>query len=207
MPSIISNEELTPRLFRNNIMEFFSRVSWYVPLLIYIPVIATSIYFSIVYHNFNVLNVAILFAFGIFFWTLVEYILHRFVFHYHPKSEFGKRIHFIFHGVHHSYPRDPLRLVMPPSVSIPLAFMFYFLFKWLIPNNLHLPFFSGFVLGYLVYDITHYAVHHFPIKNKLFLKIKSHHMRHHYSDENSRFGVSSPLWDIVFGTLPKSKSN
>ncbi|MFN3781258.1 MAG: fatty acid hydroxylase, partial [Candidatus Kapaibacteriota bacterium] len=113
MASIISNEELTPRLFRNNVLEFLSRVSWYVPLLLYIPVIATSLFFSIVYYNFNVLYIATLFVCGIFSWTLVEYILHRFVFHYQPKTNVGKKIHFIFHGVHHSYPKDPLRLVMP----------------------------------------------------------------------------------------------
>lgn len=207
MSSIISNEEITPRLFRNNIIEFFSKVSWYVPLLLYIPVITICIYYSVMRYQISAINISVLFVFGIFSWTFVEYVLHRFVFHYQPKSELGKKIHFIFHGVHHSYPRDPLRLVMPPSVSVPLAFMFYFLFKLLFPNNLHLPFFAGFVLGYLIYDITHYAVHHFPIKSKLFLKIKSHHMKHHYSNEDSRFGVSSPLWDIIFGTLPKSKSN
>ncbi|ROL57745.1 fatty acid hydroxylase [Bacteroidetes/Chlorobi group bacterium Naka2016] len=203
MSKIISNEQITPRLFNSNFLEFFSKVPWYVPLAIYVPVVFYILYISLFNHSLSVLTTFLLFLFGIVSWTFVEYLLHRFVFHYQPKTKFGERLHFIFHGIHHSYPRDPLRLVMPPSVSIPLAFLFYFLFEWIFPNNWNLPFYAGFVVGYLVYDTTHYAIHHFPIKNKFFLKIKSHHMKHHYSDENTRFGVSSPLWDYVFGTVPK----
>ncbi|MCX7909558.1 MAG: sterol desaturase family protein [Ignavibacteria bacterium] len=203
MSQIISNEQITPRLFKNNILEFFSKVSWYVPLIIYIPVIFFSLYYSLFIAKLSILTSTSLMIAGIFLWTLVEYLLHRFVFHYTPKTEFGEKILFIFHGIHHSYPRDPLRLVMPPSVSIPLAILFFFLFKLILPNNLNLPFYGGFVLGYLIYDTTHYAIHHFAIRNKFFLKIKSHHMKHHYSNEQSRFGVSSPLWDMIFGTIPK----
>lgn len=208
MSKILSNEEITPRLFKNDILEFFSKVSWYVPLIIYIPVVGISLYYSIFVYHHSTFEVVSLVLFGVFAWTFVEYLLHRFVFHYNPKTKLGEKLHFIFHGVHHSYPRDPKRLVMPPSVSIPLAFGFFFLFDLIFPKMFNLPFFAGFVMGYLIYDTTHYAVHHFPIKNKLFLKIKAHHMKHHYSDENSRFGVSSPLWDLVFGTIPKDiKSN
>jgi len=198
MSKVISNEKITPRLFKNDILEAFSKVSWYVPLLLYLPVVLISLFISVSIIKLE--TAVILFLSGILAWTFFEYLLHRFVFHYEPKSEFGKRIHFIFHGIHHSYPRDPKRLVMPPSVSIPLAFFFYFLFKFTFPGDLGLPFFAGFVLGYIIYDTIHYAVHHFPIRNKLLLKIKSHHMKHHYKSENSRFGVSSPLWDIIFGT-------
>jgi sterol desaturase/sphingolipid hydroxylase (fatty acid hydroxylase superfamily) len=198
MSKVLSNERVTPRLFKNNLLEAFSKVSWYVPMLLYLPVVTVSLYFSFSSIKFGL--VFLIFVAGIFAWTFVEYLLHRFVFHYEPKSELGQRIHFIFHGVHHSYPRDPLRLVMPPSVSIPLAFFFFYLFKSIFPDPTHLPFFAGFVLGYVIYDTIHYAVHHFPIRNKLLLKIKTHHMKHHYKSENSRFGVSSPLWDIIFGT-------
>ncbi len=200
MANIITNEEVTPRLFKSDFIEYFSKVSWYVPLIIYIPVILISLYFSAFHYNLSIVKIVILFILGIFLWSFVEYLLHRFVFHYKPKTKIGAKLLFIFHGIHHSYPRDPKRLVMPPSVSIPLAFLFYFTFKTIIPNNLNLPFFAGFVLGYLIYDMIHFAIHHFGAKSKLFLKIKSHHMKHHYSDENSRYGVSSPFWDWVFKT-------
>ncbi len=198
MAKVISNKEETPRLFQNQILEFFSKVSWYVPLVIYLPVVVYFIYRSSTLILWA--NLILLFMFGIFCWTFVEYILHRYVFHYKPKTQFGERLIFIFHGIHHSYPRDPKRLVMPPSVSIPLAFVFYFLFEAIFPNDFEMPFFAGFVLGYLIYDTTHYAIHHFAIKNKIFLKIKSHHMKHHYQTENLGFGVSSPFWDWIFGT-------
>ncbi len=198
MSKVISNERITPRLFKNNILEFFSKVNWYVPLLIYFPVIVFFVYKSLIQINTGIAFLLVLA--GILVWTFVEYLIHRFVFHYEPKTEFGRRIHFIFHGIHHSYPQDPKRLVMAPSVSIPLAFFFYFSFRSIFPNSFEMPFFAGFVAGYLLYDLTHYAVHHFPLRNKFLLKIKSHHMMHHYKNENSRFGVSSPLWDIIFRT-------
>ncbi|MGC9077967.1 MAG: sterol desaturase family protein [Candidatus Kapaibacteriota bacterium] len=207
MTKIVSNQEITPRLFKSNFLEFFSKVKWYIPLVIYVPVILVVLYFAVYKFSLSAGTIFSFFLLGLFSWTLVEYLLHRFIFHYRPKTTFGERINFIFHGIHHSYPRDPLRLVMPPSVSIPLAFLFYFTFKALFPNQYNLPFFAGFVLGYLIYDLTHYAIHHFPIKNKLFLKIKSHHMKHHYSDDDSRFGVSSPLWDYIFGTILRERNN
>jgi sterol desaturase/sphingolipid hydroxylase (fatty acid hydroxylase superfamily) len=131
---------------------------------------------------------------------LPNIFLHRFVFHFEPKSEIGKRIHWTFHGVHHDYPNDSLRLVMPPSVSIPLAILFYFLFRWIFGTSLFAPFYSGFVAGYLTYDITHYAVHHFAIKSKFWMRIKQHHMKHHYVEPNLGYGVSSDFWDKIFRT-------
>jgi sterol desaturase/sphingolipid hydroxylase (fatty acid hydroxylase superfamily) len=133
-------------------------------------------------------------------WTVTEYLLHRYIFHFHAKSKFGKKIHFIFHGVHHDYPSDSKRLVMPPSVSIPLAVVFYFIFLFIFGQALMLPFFAGFILGYLVYDITHYAIHHFNMHSKFWLAIKNHHMLHHFQDENKGYGVSSPFWDLIFKT-------
>jgi sterol desaturase/sphingolipid hydroxylase (fatty acid hydroxylase superfamily) len=136
----------------------------------------------------------------LFIWTITEYLLHRFIFHLELKSKIGARIHFIFHGVHHDYPSDSRRLVMPPSVSIPLATLFYFLFSFLIGDVSVLPFFAGFLIGYLFYDISHYAIHHFNMHSKFWLAIKNHHIKHHYQDPDKGYGVSSPLWDYVFRT-------
>jgi sterol desaturase/sphingolipid hydroxylase (fatty acid hydroxylase superfamily) len=144
-----------------------------------------------------------IFILGFISWSLAEYILHRFVFHFEPKSEFGKKIHWIFHGVHHDYPQDAYRLVMPPSISIPLAFIFYYSFQYLLGSFLTPAFFSGFVAGYLTYDTMHYSIHHFAFRNKFLMKIKKHHMKHHYSDPNSGYGVSTPLWDFIFDTKSK----
>ncbi|MGQ9819902.1 MAG: sterol desaturase family protein [Candidatus Kapaibacteriales bacterium] len=205
MTKVISNKEETVRLFQNNLLEFLSKVPWWIPMLIYIPTIGYFLLLS--FKNIESVYIIIFFfAFGLFWWTLIEYLIHRFVFHYEPKSQIGDKIIFIFHGVHHAYPKDPLRLVMPPSVSVPLAFAFFYFFDLIFPKNLNLPFFAGFVMGYLIYDTIHYAIHHFPMRNKLFYRIKSHHMLHHYKDDRKGFGVSSPLWDSVFNTNFISKT-
>ena len=198
--NFISNKDETVRMFKSDFMEAFSRVHFTVPLYIYVPVILVMLYLSIFVYNLSILNIVGLFIGGIAVWTLTEYLLHRFIFHYKAKSEFGKKIHFIFHGVHHDYPSDSKRLVMPPSVSIPLAVLFFFIFRLIFGNVFMLPFFAGFILGYLFYDISHYAIHHFNMHSKFWLAIKNHHMLHHFQDEYKGYGVSSPFWDYIFRT-------
>jgi hypothetical protein len=116
----ISNKDETPRLFGNDLMEKLSRVHPGVPLIIYGPAIAFFVYRGAVNETLSSFNMIGLFLLGTLFWTFMEYVIHRFAFHYMPKSELGKRFHFLIHGIHHDYPRDSKRLVMPPSVSIPL---------------------------------------------------------------------------------------
>jgi 4-hydroxysphinganine ceramide fatty acyl 2-hydroxylase len=198
--NFISNKDETVRMFKNDLMESLSRVHPAVPLMVYVPVISYFLYRSIAIHEFSFITIFTLILFGLLVWSLAEYTLHRFIFHYEPKSKFGEKIHFIFHGVHHDYPSDSRRLVMPPSVSIPLAVLFYFLFNGIIGSELVSPFFIGFILGYLFYDMTHFAVHHFAIKNRFFLILKKHHMRHHFQDSKKGYGVSSPVWDDVMKT-------
>lgn len=202
----VSNKDETVRMFKNDFIEALSRVHPAVPLIIFVPVILYMIYLSIFNFNIETLNIIGLVIFGIFIWTITEYLLHRYIFHFEMKSKIGARIHFIFHGVHHDYPSDSRRLVMPPSVSIPLAALFYFLFRFLIGDIYVLPFFAGFLTGYLFYDMTHYAVHHFNMHSKFWLAIKNHHIKHHYQNPDKGYGVSSPLWDYFFGTMfPKKE--
>ena len=196
----VSNKDETVRMFKSDFMEAFSRVHFTVPLYIYVPVILVMLYLSIFVYHISAINIVGLFVGGLAAWTLTEYLLHRFIFHYKAKSEFGKKIHFVFHGVHHDYPSDSKRLVMPPSISIPLAVLFFFIFRLIFGEILMLPFFAGFILGYLFYDISHYAIHHFNMHSKFWLAIKNHHMLHHYQDEYKGYGVSSPFWDYVFRT-------
>lgn len=198
--NFVSNKDETVRMFKNDFLEALSRVHPSVPVIIYLPVIFYALYISAADYSLNFLTIIGLFIFGLFIWTITEYILHRFVFHFKPKGQLGAKIHFIFHGVHHDYPSDSRRLVMPPSVSIPLAVLFFFLFKYLIGAIYVYPFFAGFLVGYLFYDITHYAIHHFNMHSKFWLEIKNHHMRHHYLDSSKGFGVSTPIWDMIIGT-------
>ena len=204
--NFVSNNDETVRMFDNDYLEALSKVHPSVPVIIYLPVISYFLYISLADFSLAVYKVISLILLGLVVWTLTEYTLHRFVFHFNAKSKFGKKIHFIFHGVHHDYPNDSRRLVMPPSVSIPLALLFYYLFELILGPKFIAPFFVGFLLGYLFYDLTHYAIHHFPIHNKFWLILKKHHMRHHYQDPDKGFGVSNTVWDKVIGTnFPKKK--
>src|SRR4029453_15343472 len=124
----VSNKNETVRMFESDFMEFFSRVHPVTPLVLYLPLVGFMLYLSLWPRRLSILAVTALFLLGVLLWTLTEYLIHRYVFHYEPKTRWGKRLHYVIHGVHHDYPNDPLRLVMPPVVSIPLAFLFYGLF-------------------------------------------------------------------------------
>jgi sterol desaturase/sphingolipid hydroxylase (fatty acid hydroxylase superfamily) len=196
----VSNSEESIRLFDNPLMEAMSKVHYSVPLFVFVPLISFLYYLGVVSGSISVLFFIAYLIGGLLTWTITEYGLHRYIFHYHPTSDFGKKIHFIFHGVHHDYPRDRLRLVMPPSVSLPLATIFFFIFKiFLVTPGLYV-FFGAFLTGYLIYDMFHYAIHHLEVKGKLWNVLKTHHLKHHYNNPEKGFGVSSPIWDIIVGS-------
>jgi sterol desaturase/sphingolipid hydroxylase (fatty acid hydroxylase superfamily) len=197
----VSNKNETPRMFQNNFLEMLTKVHPATPLVIFIPVIGYMFFYSRLSYEHQPLRIIIHFLSGLAFWTFFEYSLHRTVFHFIGTSQISKKIHFLIHGIHHDYPRDPWRLVMPPTVSIVLSFLIYKIMQTLMPQSFLYGFFAGFMLGYLVYDMSHYAIHHFQFKNKWFLLVRSHHYRHHYDDAKKNFGVSSPLWDYVFKTI------
>ncbi len=198
-------EHLAPRqgelvMFEDNrFLERLSRISPITVLAVFLPVIAIAAYLSI-RNGTGVLPTAGLILAGAIFWTFFEYFFHRFVFHFKATTPFQHRLVFTIHGVHHQYPTDKDRLVMPITVSIPLAALFGLLFVSVLGDK-GWGFFCGFGAGYVSYDMMHYSVHH--IKNSrsaLFRKIRRHHMAHHFRDTRLGFGVSSYFWDRVFDT-------
>ena len=196
-----SNKDESARLFKSDFLEMFTHVHWSVPLILYAPVVLYCLIRAAAEPLMSTYTAVVLFAGGLFIWTLTEYLLHRFAFHYEPRSAWGKKIHFLTHGVHHDYPNDSKRLVMPPSVSIPLALLFYGVFMLIVGKTYVPPFFAGFIFGYICYDEIHYATHHAPMKGRTAQWLKHHHVLHHYRDPQKGYGVSSPLWDYVFGTM------
>jgi 4-hydroxysphinganine ceramide fatty acyl 2-hydroxylase len=195
----ISTKNESVRMFKSDLLEFFSHVHPITPLVLYLPVVAYSLYFAVWREELPFLLIVALFVFGWLIWTLLEYVIHRFVFHYEPKSRPGKALHFVVHGVHHDYPNDASRLVMPPVVSIPLAFFFYVLFA-LVFGRFCPPIMAGLISGYIFYDSLHYATHHFAMRKGVCSLLKQYHLRHHFQDDHAGYGVSSPLWDYVFRT-------
>ncbi len=221
----VSNEDATVRIFKSDFLEWFSHVHPAVPHLIYIPVIVYMLYSSYI-HGMDVLRIGVLFLAGMLLWSLTEYCVHRFVFHttldvemkvreivlglkpgeaaFSKLTTLRQKQYFLSHGVHHDFPNDSKRLVMPPSVSIPLAVLFYVAFRLLLGPGDGSALFAGFTLAYLVYDTIHYAVHHFRLHGRITLYLKKMHFRHHYQDSTKDFGVSNPLWDKVLGTVGKT---
>jgi len=195
----------TTRMFKSDFFEWFSRIHPATPFVAWLPVIAFLLYRSHERHRLGLSATLGLFLLGLFTWTLSEYTLHRFVFHWVKDTPAGRRIHFVLHGVHHEYASDKDRLVMPLGASIPIASFFYAIFFLALGRTLGEPAFAGFLLGYLGYDGTHYAIHHFKQHTRIGRYVRRHHMLHHHADNDGGFGVSTPLWDIVFGTMPRPK--
>jgi 4-hydroxysphinganine ceramide fatty acyl 2-hydroxylase len=198
----ISNKNETVPLFESRFMEFFSHVHPVTPLILYVPLIVYMLLRAFVHGRLSILTGIGLFGLGVLMWTLLEYIVHRYIFHYEPTSRPGKTLHFIIHGVHHDYPNDASRLVLPPVISLPLATLFYVLFAFSF-GGFAPPIWAGLVSGYVCYDMIHYATHHFAMRSKVGLWLKQYHLRHHYKDDEAGYGVSSPLWDYIFGTTRK----
>jgi 4-hydroxysphinganine ceramide fatty acyl 2-hydroxylase len=198
-PAYKSSSNESVRMFKSDFVDFFSRVHPATPLVLYLPLIIASLYFALYQAQLPILSVAELFGLGLAIWTLLEYVIHRYAFHYEPTTRIGQQFHFIVHGVHHDYPNDAKRLVMPPAVSIPLAIVFYAFF-FLLFGHAAPAIWAGLVGGYVCYDSIHYAIHHFPMKSRVLNRLKQHHLRHHYHDDHAGYGVSSPLWDYIFRT-------
>lgn len=189
------------RLFKNPVLEALSHVHPIVPLILWTPIVSYFLYQSFTQTALSALGVLLFALCGLLFWTLTEYIMHRHLFHYQAKTKVGKYMVFLFHGIHHDDPQDPTRLVMPPFPGLIIGSIFYLLFKAALGPEAHMPFFAGFIIGYLIYDYIHFAAHHFTPRTKWGKNIKENHMKHHYHDKKWKWGVSSPLWDHVFGTF------
>jgi sterol desaturase/sphingolipid hydroxylase (fatty acid hydroxylase superfamily) len=172
-----------------------------VPPLIFLPAIAIT--FVLGADRVGSANACLGVLAGYVVWTLFEYWLHRLVFHFEPEQGIGAKLHWMIHGVHHDHPNDPMRLVMPPSVSVPLSLGFYGLFVLAAGTDWGLAIFSGFLAGYLAYDMLHYHTHHHVPRTRLGRKLRELHMRHHFQDHHTGYGVSAPYWDHVFGTAPR----
>ncbi len=190
-------------MFQSGFLDRFTRVHPAVPVVVFAPVIALLAWSGVARAGLGA--AAVLVACGYAFWTLTEYWMHRTVFHFEPASGWGRRLHWMLHGVHHDHPNDPLRLVMPPSASVPLAAAFCLTFWLLLGAGSAPAFAAGFLGGYLAYDMVHYCLHHHTPTSAAGRRLRELHMRHHFQDDERGFGVSAPWWDLVFGTSPGRK--
>jgi len=191
----------SPRMFQSDLLDAVSRTHWAFVPIVYVPAVIGVAYWGVAQKGVTA-GVALGAAFaGLVAWTLAEYWLHRTLFHWVPDSAWGRRMHFLIHGVHHEWPNDRYRLVLPPGASVPLFIGFLAFWVWLLGAAGWL-FHAGFAAGYVAYDLIHYYVHHGRPKARLLRKLQGHHASHHFNKrfQEKRYGVSSPLWDWVFGT-------
>lgn len=190
------------RLFKSDFMEMMTKTHPFVIYSMYFPVIAFMLYYGAAYKELSVGWEVLMFAAGALFWSIFEYVMHRYVFHMVVEKPRAKRFVYTMHGVHHEYPRDKERLFMPPIPSLIIATVIfsimYFLMDWTA-----LSFFPGFLFGYIMYGSMHYAIHAFAPPSWLKALWRNHHL-HHYNEPDKGFGVSSVIWDVVFRTVPKN---
>lgn len=183
-----------------NFLEPISLTPWWVVPLVWLPV--NMYIFYVGFMGQNKLTAMSFWVLGLCVWTLIEYTLHRFLFHldhYLPDHPIFLTIHFLLHGVHHYLPMDRYRLVMPPTLFFVLAYPFYKLIFGIFPFYMACSGFAGGTLGYIMYDVTHYVLHHTKLP-RYFQELKTYHLEHHYKNYELGFGVTSKFWDVIFGT-------
>ena len=197
---------VNPRMFRSDFFEIFSKVHPVAPAILFIPVATYMLARAI--QNGNVGLLPLLLLGGFFFWTLCEYLIHRFYFHIPPTNAVFRWMYYWSHGIHHQYPDDYYRLVMPPIISVPLALLFFGLFSWVLPPSTVHGAFAGFLGGYLYYDYVHFATHHVKPPRAAWLSTiaelmkrqRKLHMKHHFGDHTKGYNISIEFWDLVFET-------
>lgn len=193
------------RLFDNPILEFFTKSTLPESTISSIAISAACIWLGIwMGAQHTPTQIALWFLAGFASWSFFEYVLHRYLFHIAESAFKGSaRLQYVLHGVHHEYPNDAQRTLMPtlPKILLTLPFLGIY---WLIFGKAGAFFASGFMMGYYVYSLIHYSIHRF--KAPKFLKpLWEHHHRHHHLHDDMAFGVSSTLWDRVFNTMPPQK--
>lgn len=190
----------TKQLFKNPVLEKLSRTHISVPIAIFFIYSGGLLYWSITHTSLAAGWTILLFFTGLIAFTWVEYIVHRYVFHMATYTKFRQRLQYVMHGVHHEFPKDKDRLAMPPLLSITISTLLLLVFR-VVMGDLVFAFLPGFLVGYAMYLAVHYMVHAFqPPKN--FLRVLwVNHSIHHYKDGDYVFGVSSPLWDYIYGTM------
>jgi sterol desaturase/sphingolipid hydroxylase (fatty acid hydroxylase superfamily) len=190
----------TKQLFKNPILEKLSRTHISVPLIIFFVYAATLLYWNTQHTSLNMLTTILLFVVGLLSFTWVEYMVHRHVFHMKTYTQLREKIQYTMHGVHHEFPKDKDRLAMPPLLSITIATVLLLIFKVLM-GDFVFAFLPGFLVGYASYLSVHYMVHAYAPPKNIFKALWVNHSVHHYKDGEVVFGVSSPLWDYIYGTM------
>jgi 4-hydroxysphinganine ceramide fatty acyl 2-hydroxylase len=205
-PPVRPKHKGTAQLFQNPVLERLSHTHIALPVGIFFLTAVVSSYYGVAQGLLVGLSGLGLFAAGLLLFTFLEYVVHRYLYHMPASNARRAKIQYTMHGVHHEYPKDKSRLAMPPIVSVFVVAVLFMIFRFVF-GSYAFGVLSGFTFGYASYLFVHYAIHAYaPPKN--FLKVWwLHHAQHHYRQDEIAFGVSSTLWDHIFGTMPPKASS
>lgn len=192
------------QLFKNPVLEKLSRTHISVPLIIFFSFAVALLYWNTLNTSLTALQTVGMFLLGVLSFSWVEYNVHRYVFHMATYTALRAKIQYVAHGVHHEFPKDKDRLAMPPLLSVTIATILLLLFR-LVLGDLVFSFLPGFLVGYAGYLSVHYLVHAYQPPKNFFKVLWINHGKHHYKNGDIIFGVSTPLWDYIYGTMRERK--
>ncbi|MEI8254433.1 MAG: sterol desaturase family protein [Deltaproteobacteria bacterium] len=194
----------TISVFSNTFVEnYLAKAHWITPGVVFAPVATYGLYRGLTAGPGALTHTLALFPLGILVWTLIEYLLHRFVFHGIKVTEKNPQ-NYLVHEYHHDFPDDGMRLVMPVTISGPIGVIFAMTYHYLLGPVWMFPMLAGSAVGYTAYDWIHYYTHHGRPKTAVGKYLRRYHLVHHFTGIDACYGVSSPLWDLVFGTYKPS---
>jgi len=199
--TFLAPEEGTLRYFDSDVLEKFSKSPWYTVPLLWLPILTFMITMAIT--NEIKYSLLPLIVFGFLSWCLLEYVLHRFLFHMKTSSVGMNAFHFMLHGYHHVAPMDPHRLTFPPIPALIVGAILYSVVSPFFSVGTTFGILSGITIGYILYDLEHYALHHSAFLNSIsyYRNMKKHHLYHHYKNDNANFGISTMIYDYVFNSF------
>lgn len=186
------------QLYENPLLEWTTRIHPMVPLLVWGPIAAGLIALG-AYNGLTAMTTGALTIAGLIAWSFTEYALHRWLFHWVPQNWSVRYFLYPMHELHHEV-QEWDRLVTPPLMSVPLWLLFFGAYWLVLGAPAVFPVFGGFTIGYLCYDYIHFLTHFGKPRNPIGRGLRTRHLQHHFRFHDRWYGVSSPLWDYVFGT-------
>ena len=185
-------------MFDSPMLERLSVVHPAVPTLVYVPVGLWLLKDS-AFGTIGLARSLVLYVAGLLAWSLLEYVAHRGSFHREPQTQNQLAVAYLVHGVHHAFPDDSRRWMMPVAVTVPIAALVFGAARLALGAGAF-GFCAGFFHGYLTYDLLHYFIHRGRLPGRVGRFLRQYHLAHHYTKPDRHYGVSSPLWDMVFRT-------
>ena len=202
----LSNKNMPEEKMEKDVFPGFYVLNPHIPFYLYTPISIGMLLLAVFYAHLLWWQILIGIGASFIFWPVFEYCMHRYLFHWESTTAFGKKFVYTVHRGHHDYPNDPRLMLVGPIISLP-AFLAFWGIAYLLAGNYAHPFMAGLGVCYMFYDWLHYASHNYNFNNSFFQTMKTHHMRHHYENNEKNFAFTTLFWDIIMNTLLRKKKN